>query len=472
MEGLEITELNLSEVREENQTKRIDPEFFRKDAQKAYARLRHHRRFADLVKTGYRVIYESTEIIERAEGVPLGLPFFLQAADLETPFIHDESMACVAESDWERYPKGRIQPGEILIEVKGKAEKVAIVPDDFPRKTLVTGTCYKLQVQDPLDKHLLVSFLLCRYGQALKERLKTNLLISFISKDDLYSLPVPQFSDGLKRRISEAFVKSEEWQKDSIRLQAAAEYTLLKAMGLEGWHPPEPLTYTRCASEALAAQRIDSDFFAPARYATLEKLAAMPHRLLRECCNSVRELIDSSKSQGIAMVRNFDVTDALKPSLDDSKEIVDVGELGSTKKLMKPGDVVISRLRSYLRQIAVVRTSKSVPTVGSTEFIVLRPKKGISPELLQVFLRSQPVQTILKYCQEGNQHPRFGESNLLEIPFPEVLLEHSEEIITHIRQAHAARQQAQALLAKAKRAVEVAIEEGEEAALILLAGKS
>ncbi len=243
---------------------------------------------------------------------------------------------------------------------------------------------------------------------------------------------------------------------------------MLQALGLKNWQPPEPLTYTRSASEALAAERLDSNYFAPARYATLKKLEAMPHRLLSSCCEPIRELLDPTKDQGITMVRNFDVTDALKPSLDDSKEIIEVGELGSTKKLMKPGDVVISRLRSYLRQIAVVRTSKSIPTVGSSEFIVLRPRKGISPELIMVFLRSQPVQTILKYCQEGNQHPRFGESNLLAIPFPEVLLEHSEEIITHIRQAHAARQQAQALLAKSKRAVEVAIEEGEEAAIELI----
>ena len=115
-----------------------------------------------------------------------------------------------------------------------------------------------------------------------------------------------------------------------------------------------------------------------------------------------------------------------------------------------------------------MNTSDAVPTVGSSEFIVLRPRQGISPELLMVFLRSQPVQTILKYCQEGNQHPRYGETNLLEIPFPDLLLKHSEQIVSQIREAHHARQEAQALLTRAKRAVEVAIEEGEEKALQFL----
>ena len=76
--------------------------------------------------------------------------------------------------------------------------------------------------------------------------------------------------------------------------------------------------------------------------------------------------------------------------------------------------------------------------------------------------------TILKYCQEGNQHPRFSESNLLEIPFPDLLLEHGDAIVSQVRQAHATRHEAHALLARAKRAVEVAIEEGEAKGMAVL----
>jgi len=272
-------------------------------------------------------------------------------------------------------------------------------------------------------------------------------------------------SETFQLKIGQFFVQSESLLIQARESQTQAEQTLLKALGLENWQPPEPLTYTRRASDALAAGRIDSDFFAPARYAALNKLAETPHRLLRDCCHSIRELFDPQDSKGISEVRNFDVTDALKPSLDDSKEIIPVEELGSTKKRIQHGDVVISRLRSYLRQIAVVRTSDEIPAVGSSEFFVLRPLDGISPDLLMVFLRSAPVQTILKYCQEGNQHPRFGEANLLEIPFPDLLLKHSKDITAHIQTAHAARQEAQSLLDRAKRAVEIAIEEGEPAAL-------
>lgn len=174
---------------------------------------------------------------------------------------------------------------------------------------------------------------------------------------------------------------------------------------------------------------------------------------------SVRELVDPKDRQCPEKVRNFDVTDALVPILDDTKEIIGSAEIGSTKKYLQRGDVVISRLRSYLRQIAVVMTGTEVPSVGSTEYIVLRPNAAVSPNVLMVFLRSKPVQTILKYCQEGNQHPRFSEENLLNIPFPEFSKEVSEDIDKKVSESISARQESKTLLEKAKRSVEIAIEE-------------
>lgn len=402
-----------------------------------------------------------------------GVPLLRMQNITESGSSNLEEVQLISQESAARMDKYHVFPGELVVTKIGFLGYSTVLPNDYPVYV------FRREMTKMIPKNsseflpeALASFFNGRFGREQFYRYASGTTRDRILLISQREVLIPPLSNRLQLLVKGCIDSSKAAQKAAIDHINCAEQALLQALDLKNWQPPESLTYTRRASETLTAGRLDSDFFAPARYATLKKLAAMPHRLLSECCDPIRDLLDPTKTQDIAVVRNFDVTDALKPSLDDSKEIVEVSELGSTKKIMKPGDVAISRLRSYLRQIAVVRTSKSVPTVGSTEFIVLRPKKGISPELLQVFLRSQPVQTILKYCQEGNQHPRFGESNLLEIPFPVVLLEHSEEIIAHIRQAHAARQQAQALLAKAKRAVEVAIEEGEKAALILLAGKS
>ena len=61
---------------------------------------------------------------------------------------------------------------------------------------------------------------------------------------------------------------------DAQKIQAAAEQTLLQALGLKNWQPPEPLTYTRSASEAHSAARFDAEYFAPRVEQLLSKLSA------------------------------------------------------------------------------------------------------------------------------------------------------------------------------------------------------
>ena len=241
MKGLEVTVLRKSEALEENGTKRIDPEFFNKAAIEAFRRLKDEPRLGDFVKDGYRVVYETTKVVDREEGIADGLPFFLQSADITTPFINADRMACVPEADWIRYPKGRIRAGELLIEVKGKAEKVAVVPDDFPTRTLVTGTCYKLTTHEKWQRSLLVAHLIGRYGGILKDRLKTNLLVAYIAKDDLYRIPVPNVGAAMADRVHGLVQSSLAIRNEILLAQENASSVLLTALGLANWTPPEPL---------------------------------------------------------------------------------------------------------------------------------------------------------------------------------------------------------------------------------------
>jgi Fe-S cluster biosynthesis and repair protein YggX len=65
-------------------------------------------------------------------------------------------------------------------------------------------------------------------------------------------------------------------------------------------------------------------------------------------------------------------------------------------------------------------------------------------------------------------NPVLSERDILKLPIPKVPGKAAKEIITQSRQAHQSRQEAQTLLVNVKRAVEIAIEEGEGKALLLL----
>jgi hypothetical protein len=96
----------------------------------------------------------------------------------------------------------------------------------------------------------------------------------------------------------------------------------------------------------------------------------------------------------------------------------------SAKKRVHPGDLLVSRLRPYLRQIALahpaaLRACEGRAVACSTEFYVLAPRtKGESLAYLLPWLLGAPAQAVLAAAQEGGHHPRVPRELLLAMRIP------------------------------------------------------
>ena len=92
--------------------------------------------------------------------------------------------------------------------------------------------------------------------------------------------------------------------------------------------------------------------------------------------------------------------------------------------LIRPRQVVISRLRPYLRQVAWVdagllaEQTPGTELICSTEFFVLESVGSASVAFLVPFLLSLPIQAVLAAAQAGGHHPRFNERTLMTLPIP------------------------------------------------------
>jgi restriction endonuclease S subunit len=463
LEGLEAVEIRLSEVFGGTATLRFDPEYFNKTALLAEKRLAGSPTLGSCVKEGYRVVYESTNAIDREEGIKAGLPFFLQSSDISTPLIDAEAMVCVTKNDWERYPKGRIKHGEILIEVKGKAEKIAIVPEDFPMNTLVTGTCFKLTTKDPDLRYFLTAYLTCKYGQALKDRLKTNLLVSYIAKDDLYGLPIPVISKNLINSVRQAFQQVLTLQKSAKLSQEKANTLLIQALHLDKWQKPNPLDYAKNASNVFSAERLDAEFFQPKYEAIKSKLAGQfDLKHFHELGTVTKGItVPYCEDGAVPIIRSGDLSD-----IENSGRFLRAAADESIFYL-KRGDVLISSIG--FGSIGKVQVFDKPEAHGTVSEVTVIRQTTVDPYYLAAFLRSLPGQMQIEHYitgATGQLHLYPKDVNTFWIPIlPEEIQAIFRKVAMQIRDQTTV---AKELLEAAKRAVEIAIEDSETAALAYL----
>ncbi|MGI9461746.1 MAG: restriction endonuclease subunit S [Alphaproteobacteria bacterium] len=116
----------------------------------------------------------------------------------------------------------------------------------------------------------------------------------------------------------------------------------------------------------------------------------------------------------------YDLTNSLTGFLQFAR-LVD--EIDSSKKIVNKNDFIISRLRSYLKECAVV-DDKNLSQIVSSEYLVFRekPNSVISSYTFQAFCLSRIVQGILSHSQYGTEHPRFFEFVLTNLTIPNSIL--------------------------------------------------
>jgi len=100
----------------------------------------------------------------------------------------------------------------------------------------------------------------------------------------------------------------------------------------------------------------------------------------------------------------------------------------------------------------------------STGFYVLRSSQ-INSETLLVLFKSEPIQALLKQQCTGTILTAFSKEGLQSIPLPDVDATLQQKIAEKVQSSFALRKQAKELLSLAVRAVEIAIENGEAAAM-------
>jgi hypothetical protein len=178
---------------------------------------------------------------------------------------------------------------------------------------------------------------------------------------------------------------------------------------------------------------------------------------------SLAEISRETVAPGKAPLERYVVLDTgdAREGIVTAKRPVLAREMGSAKKLLRAGDVIVSRLRPYLRQVALVDAGPALgggaePVLGggagiacSTEFHVLRRRGDASIAFLVAFLLSDGAQSALAAGVEGGHHPRFSQAALEELVVPDEVVAAREDLSARVEAAIAAARRGERELAAA-----------------------
>ena len=411
-------------------------------------------------------MYENTEIVKDVENNQSNLPKFIQATDIKTPLIEIENAGHVTESDWLRYPMGRVKRGELLIEVKGNVEKIALVPENLPEKTLISGTLYKCETNNQINKYFLAMYLSCKHGQRLKKRLISNIATPFINKQDLYSIPIPDCKSLIQNKIESVYKLSIGAINKSKKLYQQGQNYLLSELNLKNRRPQHRLSFVKDYSDTQKAGRIDADYYQPkydevinaiinhsGGWDVLDNLVTM-----RKCIEVGSE---EYAEEGIPFVR----VSNLSPFEITEEKYISESLYGAIKEHQpRKGDILFSKDATPGTAYFFNETpSKMIPSGG-----ILRLKRksdDVNDEYLTLVLNSILTKEQVNRDVGGSVILHWRPDQVKEIAIPILSKAKQNKIKQKVIESFKLREQSKRLLECAKRAVEIAIEKNEKQAM-------
>jgi len=415
------------------------------------------RKYLDLCEYGI-----SIKMNENGEGYKI-----FRMDDLKNGFAFDNEMK-FAPIDSETFEKFRLKPDDILFNRVNSEEFVGRTGIfKLTGNYVFASYLVRLRTNSGMSPDALNLFLNCKYGVLSIRRLSRRAVNQAnVNAQELQSIPMPRFSSAFQEILASASNKSWTLYAESERLYKKAEQLLLSELGLRDWNPTHTLTFVRSYSQAAQAGRMDAEHYHPKYDELRERIRQYPNGFLRItdiAANSDETVEPTAHAEDdYRYIELADINQVIG-TIESANEIKGKDAPSRARMLLRSGDVIASTVEGSLDKVALV-SEEYHGAIGSTGFFVLRPRTVQSGYLLAL-VKSIIVREQMRCESSGTILAAVPAKSLRNIIVPNIPPEKRDEISQLVEKSHAARREAKALLEKAKRAVEIAIEENEERAM-------
>ncbi|HBR21551.1 MAG TPA: hypothetical protein DD713_03135 [Nitrospiraceae bacterium] len=358
--------------------------------------------------------------------------------------------------------RSSLQEDDLILSTRGTVGYCALVKKDVLPANIDQDVARIAIDKDILIPEYVLTFLNCTFGQDWLQRNTTGMVQQGLSLKKVRECPLPILDKSFQECIRGTVVAAYNAINESDNLFKKSQTVLLSELGLSNWQTKHQLSFVRNYSETDKAGRIDAEYFQP-KYDEIVK--------------AIKSYPGGYSSVGKEFKQNKSV---FKPTAAQTYQYVEIGSINvatgeisvsdiigaelpdNAKRVLRKDDVIVSKVRTYRGAMAVVDQDG---LIGSGAFTVLRENGQINKETLLTFLRSKPLLLWSLKPNTGTSYPVILDDDILNLPIPLFSEETQHKVKQRITESFNLRKQSKHLLECAKRAVEIAIEQNEDAAI-------
>ena len=454
MDGLECSEIRKSELEFSG---RIDAEYYQKQYLlfEQMVRKNDYHRMAEICHFligPFGSAYDTSNYVDESKYR------YIRGQDVKPFFVQEMSPRFMAEQDFLRLQKYALKENDLLVSVVGTLGNACIIQ---AKELPAIFSCKSTAVRaDSVDPYYLLAYTNSKYGRKLLLRKERGAIQKGLNLDDLKTFEVPSFSDVFQQEIAWLIQKAQQLKTSSQSLYRNAERVLDEQLNVQINDQRSPVSSVKYLSESfLSSGRLDAEYYQP-KYESI-----------------ANELNTSEKVASLCSIYD----DTFIPATDTEYRYIELSNVGHygdvsgvesvagedlpsrARRKVATGEVIISSVEGSLQSCALI-DDEFDGALCSTGFYVLDSDE-INSETLLVLFKSEPIQALMKQRCSGTILTAISKDELLSMPLPKINTDVQKTVAEKVRESFVLRRKSKELLEYAKQAVEMAIEQGEDAAL-------
>lgn len=467
MDGLDATEVMLSELKKDNYAFRIDSNFFGKQVLSSLKAIEAHKCFYLHAKNIVNGPFGST--ITSDAHTEKGYMPLVRSININSGFfISKKELVYISKEDNEIIKHSQLVKDDIVLSRVGSIGFFARVDADMKVCNISSNNIgIKLGDYPEAERHYILTYLNTELAKQLTIRRVSGNVQQKLTVSEICHIPIPMFSNDFYKLISNLVLNSEITRKNSFTVFASVESVLLSALKTGDLATSKDTVAIKALSDSFSVSgRLDAEYYQP-KY---DEYVSFLHT--DETVNTMCKIhdkgyrpIDNQKYRYIEL-SNVDTTG----NISDVQYTIGKDLPSRARRKVKKGQVIISSIEGSLQSCALI-TDEYDDALCSTGFYILT-SKFINPETLLVLFKSEPIQALIKQRCSGTILTAVSKAELLSMPFPKIGNTIQKEVASKVQESFALRYRSEQLLEYAKRAVELAIEQGEKKAMEWLKGKN